>query len=290
VTTVFGTVDGTQVLVARAGSPLESVRRNSVESDPAPAVAGAHAFAVGPDGASYIGSDDGLDRVASAGGYTPARISIGNASVVEGDDGAQKVSLMIDNRGGLLDPWVWFETTTGTATPGSDYTPRSGAVRVDVAATLSFVVAADHTDEPNEFFRVKVTSSQPTLERTIGVATITDDDPATGRHLAVGNSAVPEGDVRERIVRFVVTVSKPHTLPVSFTYETVGGTATPGVDFRMRKATMTIPPGKTFATFYATTYTDTKPEPDERFTVRISKPKGASISKPTGTGTILDDD
>jgi hypothetical protein len=106
----------------------------------------------------------------------------------------------------------------------------------------------------------------------------------------MGNSSMVEADAGSWRMDFTVSLSKPHTLPVTFDWKTVAGTATANQDFRMTGNSERIMPGKTTKTFRVVVYGDTKHEAVERFTVRISNPKGASISKPTGTGTIVDDD
>jgi hypothetical protein len=262
---------------------------------------GVHAAVFAPDGTIYLGGESGVSVFPRFFPPVLPALSIGNASVVEGDQGERLVRVVVTRSG--YRPYAssaHYEVTTGTATPGDDFVFQSGTVAVGSSRTieeLTFRVAGDVMDEPNEFFRVRLSAPErAVVGRGTGVVTITDDDVAGGRRLSVGNAAVVEGDDSIHTIWFAISLSKPHTVPVTFSYTAAGGSASagvegqPGADFRIRSGTETIAAGKTTKLVRLLVYSDRVAEADEQFTVRITNVSGASISRPTGTGTIIDDD
>lgn len=106
-----------------------------------------------------------------------------------------------------------------------------------------------------------------------------------------------EGDVGTRKMTF--TVSLPHALDevarVAYVTEddtavSTGVSAVGGLDYEPTSATLRFEPGETSQTFDVTINGDRKPEDDEVFRVKLSKPTGASIEKVYGHGTIQNDD
>ena len=92
-------------------------------------------------------------------------------------------------------------------------------------------------------------------------------------------------------IRFKVSLSHPSREPVTVWYETSGGTATSGTDFRADSGTVTLsanswnfnPPVSVIV------HDDQEPEPDETFTVTLTRATGAELGDVTATGTIVDD-
>jgi len=79
--------------------------------------------------------------------------------------------------------------------------------------------------------------------------------------------------------------------PVSVHYETVGVTATAGLDFEAAAGELVFPAGVTRQEVKVTIIDDEEAEDDETFYVELSKPKGATLSKVSRcTVTIEDDD
>ena len=113
------------------------------------------------------------------------------------------------------------------------------------------------------------TSTAPTLP-SLTVA----DAPA-----AEGGSAV-----------FTVSLSSASGSDVSVDYATADGTATAGEDYAAASGTLTFAAGETAKTVTVQTTGDTAVEGDETFELRLSSASGATISRGTATGTIVDDD
>src|SRR5206468_1617458 len=89
---------------------------------------------------------------------------------------------------------------------------------------------------------------------------------------------------------FTVTASATSKGAMSVSYATVDGSATAGNDYVATKGTVRIAPGATTATFSVPVIGDAAYEPDESFTVALSKPSNAILDTKTATGTILNDD
>jgi hypothetical protein len=108
-------------------------------------------------------------------------ITIGDASIAEGDAGAKSLVFNI----ALSNPSfqsisVTATTSDNTAAAGSDYVAKSGSVTINpgqVAATFNMIVNGDTLSEPNETFFVNLTNaSNATISRGRAVGTIVDND------------------------------------------------------------------------------------------------------------------
>jgi hypothetical protein len=73
-------------------------------------------------------------------------------------------------------------------------------------------------------------------------------------------------------------------------FATIGGTASAGEDFRATSGQLQIPAGETTATIPVTILGDHRVEPDERFSVVLDAPVGATLADPDATVTIRNDD
>ncbi len=107
--------------------------------------------------------------------------------------------------------------------------------------------------------------------------------------LSVADAAGPEGDSRGAKLNFIVSLSSASTQTVTVAYATAPGTAD-GTDYKSKAGTVTIQAGKTSAKVSVPLKSDTRPEPDERFTLTLSNATNASIGDGVATGTIVNDD
>lgn len=101
------------------------------------------------------------------------------------------------------------------------------------------------------------------------------------------------GDVRaaERdAATFVLSLSRPSTLPVSVTFATVAVTATSGSDFTPASGTVTIPAGATSASVTVPIIEDSTPERDETLRLTVRALHNAVAGDTSATAIILDDD
>jgi hypothetical protein len=226
----------------------------------------------------------------------PAQISIDNPSTFEGNSGTTDLTYTVTmSRPSGSAVTIDYQTTGGTATPGTDYTAIAAAQTLTIPAgstsgTIDVSVNGDTTVEADE--TVIVTLSNPSPNTAIasgtGVGTIIDDDgPAT---LAILGDATHEGCEGPTTLQFTVQLSHPTNTAVTVNYQTSDGTAQAGSDYQAASGTLTFAPGQTERTIDVTVNGDTAAESDETLTVTLTNSSGATISVPSATGTILNDD
>ncbi|GAY13895.1 cellulase family glycosylhydrolase [Mycobacterium sp. shizuoka-1] len=127
----------------------------------------------------------------------------------------------------------------------------------------------------------------PTNLKVNGVAVST---PPTTPSLSIADTTVAEGNSGTTNATFTVTLSKPATTPVTVSYTTANGTATAGADYTSATGTLTFNPGVTSQTVTVKVTGDANIEPNETFTVALSNPSGATLTRATATATITNDD
>lgn len=225
----------------------------------------------------------------------PAQITIDNPHVFEGNSGTTNLVYTVTlSRPSGSAVSVNYQTTGGSATPTIDYTPIATPRTLTIPAgqttgTITVSVIGDTTVESDE--NVIVTLSSPSGAQILtpdGIGTIVDDDgPAT---LAIADSATHEGCQDTTPLQFTVQLSHPTGTAVTVNYATADGTANAGSDYQAASGSLTIPAGSTTGTITVQVIGDANVEPDETFTVRLTNSSGATISVPTATGTILNDD
>ena len=222
---------------------------------------------------------------------TPPQLSIGDASVEEGETGQFTVTL---SKVANVAVTVEFQTNDGTAAAGDDYTQTSGTLTFDAGdttTTLSVLTTEDDTQESDEDFTVTLSNpTGATLDDATGQGTITDDDDGGGTttppQLSIGDAAVEEGETAQ----FTVTLSKAANGAVTVDFQTNDGTAAAGDDYTQISGTLTFNAGDRTKTISVQTTEDDTQESDEDFTVTLSNPTGATLDDATGQGTITDDD
>ncbi len=227
------------------------------------------------------------------------RISIGNASVVEGNLRARQLKLTVT----LSKPWtepvqVSYATVAHTATAGTDFVARTGTLTFAPGITSRVVVIyvrGDRVSEPQETVNVVLTNPvNAKLWRKTGIGTIINDDNPSDRtvRVSIGSASLVEGDAGSRALRFAVTLSAAvPTRAVSVHYATSPGTADTA-DFTPVSGTVTIPARSVSGVVTVRIKPDTVGEDTEKFTVSLSSPDGVALhpNRWVATGTISDDD
>ena len=118
------------------------------------------------------------------------------------------------------------------------------------------------------------------------------DDDGDLPSLSIEDATAEEG----RIARFRVTLSKMSEQDVTVGYQTQNDTAiagpnpNTGADYVSKSGTLTFSAGTSEQFIEVQTHEDDLDEPTEEFSVELSSPDGAALSRGTGTGTITDDD
>jgi Calx-beta domain/Glycosyl hydrolases family 18 len=226
----------------------------------------------------------------------PPTVSVGNASVNEGNSGSSNLAFTVALSKASTKPvTVKYVTANGTAIAGQDYQAGSGTVTFAPGVTSQVItvgVTGDSTVEANETLTVIL--STPT-GATLGTATATgtivnDDVVATPPAVSIGNASANEGAGGTSNMAFTVTLSKASTTAVTVKYVTANGTAIAGQDYQAASGTMTFAPGVTSQVITVGVTGDSTVEANETLTVTLSTPTGATLGTATATGTIVNDD
>ena len=223
-------------------------------------------------------------------------LSIADASKAEGSSGTSNMAFTVT----LSKVWttsvtVGYATTNGTATAGSDYVTGSGTLTFapgETSKSVTVGVLGDTTVEADETFVVKLSgASGATISRARATGTIRNDDTAPVLPtLSIADASKAEGASGTSNMAFTVTLSKASTTSITVGYATANGTATAGSDYTATTGTVTFAAGETAKTLNVGVTGDTTTEPTESFTVTLSAPSGATLTRATATGTIVDDD
>ena len=216
------------------------------------------------------------------------QLSIGDATV---NEGAGTATFTVSLTAGKDAADVDVKTSSGTASPGSDYAEKSERLTgIPAGGNKTFIVAIaqDALDEDDETF--KVTLSNP-AKATIGdgeaIGKIIDDDSAP-TVASISDVTVSEG-VK---ANFTVQLSAASGKAVTVKYSTAEGTATDPEDFaEVLNGSIQIAAGQTSGTIGIDVKQDTLVEGTEHFFVNLVGADNASIgSDPQGRATITDDD
>lgn len=152
--------------------------------------AGADTLNCGP-GKDAAQADD-LDKVSPScesvkGLSPPPRVSIADATVVEGQTGAAKISFEVTLSAASKKPAsVGFATADGTAAAPGDYAAVNGTLTFkpgEKSKTIDVAVVSDPIAEPDESFSVKLSSPvNATIAKGSAAGSITNDDVRSGRY------------------------------------------------------------------------------------------------------------
>jgi uncharacterized repeat protein (TIGR01451 family) len=91
-------------------------------------------------------------------------------------------------------------------------------------------------------------------------------------------------------MNFVITLSNPTSTQLSVPFSLADGTANVGTDYQTNSGSFSVFAGNVTATVSIGINGDTTVEPDETFFMNLGSVAGATIAKPQGTGTIINDD
>ena len=269
----------------------------------------------------------GSHTMALRGAVAPATISVGDASVMEGDGGARKLTFPVTlSKPGTQTVTVHYavgDNGTGAgyahgaaSGTGLDYFTKSGTLtfavslttgKTKVALSVVVTVVPDLNIESNEQFGITLSAPSGgfSLNRSVGVGTIINDDPAPGgAPITIGIGPLQsnvEGDTGVgRTLLFPVNLSKAAagTVTVQYTVSPIsathGATAAGGADYGgATSGTLSFAVGVTYKTIVIPIFEDISAENDESFAVTLSGlsglPAGALISS-GAYGIILNDD
>jgi hypothetical protein len=237
-------------------------------------------------------------------------ISVGDASVVEGDTNYRYLSLPVtlssaSNATQTVQYTVQGGPSNGmTATAGVDFNSSTGTVtftpvngRTPTVQYINVPVKGDTTVEGTEQFRVVLSNASAgyAISRSTGFGTIIRDDPVAFKYSAIslGDTTVYVGDHGDREVQLPITLSRPWVgdLPVKWTI--TGGDAQYGSDyFGPTSGMVVIGSGGMGAPIKIPIHPHTVSGSPKKIVVTLSQvagyplPSGIGFNRPVGTGTL----
>src|SRR5216117_1768124 len=266
-----------------------------------------------PTGGATISDGQGQGTIVND--DTAPTLAIDDVSQAEGSTGGTTAFTFTVTKTGATaqSVTVGFTTVDGTATGNSscatagtgtpDYISQTGTLTFapsDPSKTITVQVCADTTFELSEAFTVKLSgATNATITMDTGTGTIVNDD--TAPTLAIDDVVQNEGSTGGTTAfTFTVTKTGATTQSVTVGFTTVDGTATGNSscataatgtpDYISQTGTLTFAPSDPSKTITVQVCADTTFELSEAFTVKLSGATGATITKDTGTGTIVNDD
>ncbi|NER05351.1 MAG: hypothetical protein F6K17_23530, partial [Okeania sp. SIO3C4] len=115
-------------------------------------------------------------------------------------------------------------------------------------------------------------------------------DQPTKPEITINDITVNEGNSGVQRPKFTVNLSEPSDKTVRVDFVTTNNQAEAGSDYRRRSGTVTFRPGQTTKQITVPVLGDTADELDEKFFVKLRKPRNATIADNQGVGTIKNDD
>lgn len=199
-----------------------------------------------------------------------------------------------------------YQTADGSAKAGSDYVATNGTVTFlagQTTASIAVEVNGDTDIEASEFFSLVVTPTADIANGTAsstGVATIMDDDSATGLPvITVQRAETTENDSggSGTSVTFQINLSEASADEITIDFDAIAGSAIEA-DFtgslNLRSGKLTIDAGETTALLSFQSLGDDIDEVDEAFWLKLFNPVNAVLASGEkeieAIGIVRDDD
>lgn len=235
--------------------------------------------------------------------HAPAtpRVSIGDATVVEGDSGSRVANFTVTVSPAPRQPMtVGYATVSDTAVAPADFVAKLATLSFNpgqIVKTVAVSVKSNQIPEPTKSFRVVLATPSgldgATLANGSGVGTVLDDDSSTLNQLTIGDGSATEGDDGTGLVtvKTQIALTRVPGAPFSVTYTTTSGTAGPR-DFVAKTGTLAFTATAMTKTVSITLKREWIPEGNETFTITVGTPTLGSVvtTRATGTFTIINDD
>ncbi len=248
-------------------------------------------------GGAVIAKGQGIGTILNDDSAVVPSLSVADVSIIEGNSGSSLATFTVTlSQATSVDVTFNVFTSNNTAAAGSDYVALSlsgqSIAAGQTSKTFAVTINGDTTVEADESYFFNVSSvANATVARGQAIGTIVNDDSAVLPTLSINDVTVTEGNSGTSLATFTVSLSSLSASAVSFDIATANGTAAAGSDFVAIALTgQSIPAGQASKSFNITINGDTTVEPDETFSVNLSNPVNATISKAQGIGTILNDD
>jgi thermolysin len=172
--------------------------------------------------------------------------------------------------------------------PGSTFECRVDAVPFAACTsphTTAALAPGAHT------FQVRATDEAGNAQTTPASRAFTvTSPPQPVPAFSIGNAKRKEPDRGKKMMKFRVSLSGAATAPVTVDFATKNGSAGAPKDYKAVQGTLTFAPGTTVQVIKVPIKGDLRDERNEKFSVLLSGPTGATIADGTGTGRIKDND
>jgi hypothetical protein len=194
-------------------------------------------------------------------------------------------------RGYVVDSSIAKTLAAGYHTLGLTLKGASVTVTVDGSFAMSFGFNSDVVDGA---FGALARNAQTAFDwfrfRTNDPSFIGTTPPTSSPSISAADVSVAEGNSGLTPVTVTLTLSQPATTTTTVNWTTLLGTATSPSDYQSASGTATFAVGQTSTQITVYVAGDTAWEPDEAFSITLSNPVGASISRGSATIKILNDD
>jgi hypothetical protein len=228
------------------------------------------------------------------GGYIPPpAVSIGDATVTEGDTGPVNAVFEVTlSRASDETVTVQYVAADGLAVAGKDFDLVPGTLTFapgETSKNITVAVRGDVIDEYDEGFAVNLSNATgAALGDASGAGTIVDNDAAPS--ITITDVAKKEGRRGTTAFAFTVSLSAASEKDIFVDFATANGTATAGQDYLARSGTLVFAAGQTSQLLTISVNGDRTREASETFFVNLSGANGGTIVDAHGLGTIQDDD
>ncbi len=230
----------------------------------------------------------------------PPTVSVGSASVQEGNGGTRVVEIPVTlSRPATSTVKVSYATFGLSSADLGDYVPKTGTLSFAPGASglspvtkwIKVVIRGDVSHELDETFGVALSNPiGATVNASEGAVLIQDDDTTAGPVVTISTSSLYEGDEAKRTLTLVLWLSQPSSVPVEVEYSTGDGTALAPGDYRPKSDELTFLPGQVRKAVSIPVVPDDLAEGSlEEFTGYLLSTVGAPIDRDFGTFTIFDE-
>jgi len=264
---------------------------NAVDTTASFSAAGVYALRLGANDGALSASDVVVVTVDAPAGTL--FFSLASYKVSEAGPWA---TIMVSRTGGSASGVsVGYQTSDGSAQAGSDYTTMAGTLSFGpnaMSASFTVPIANDGLIEGDEAVLLRLFS--PGGGAGLGfpntaVLTIADND--LGGAILFSSASY---SVNESLSSATITVTRTGGTggPVTVSYQTSGGTATPGSDYTTASGVLTFAAGQASRTFTLPITLDGDDEDNETVGMQLSAPGGGATlgSRSAATLTIVDND
>ena len=190
----------------------------------------------------------------------------------------------------FLPPSVTFVSATASqgscVLVGSRVECALGTLAGGAAATINAITAPNVAGQITNLVTVGRAEADAYAGNNSAASVTTVLMPA----LSIADASVVEGNSGQRNLVFPVQLAPAAPRTVTIGFSTANGTAQAGTDYVATNGTLTFLAGETNGTVIVPVLGDTDPEPNETLAVVLSNAVNAIISRPVGTGTIINDE